>query len=416
VDAAVSALLAQTLTEAGAVKIALLNNGSVRETYERLGIARADLLQAGLLRNPVFSIDGKFFSVGPEIELGLAQSFVDLFFIPMRRRVAHAELLAQEAAVARDLVRLVYDVRRAFVTVHAAEAVVEIQAQALRRASSSRDLMLKLHAAGNALDTVRTIEETAAARAQLDQDAAAVRAQEARESLSVLLGLKGAAVGWTLAGALVEPPAASESAAAETQAEAVSLDLLESRARIDAALFKTGLMRREGRWPELDLGVVGKRESSDGAWGFGPQLTTALPVFDHGQARQLAAHATLRGQVAHHRQLTVEVRSAARRLASRLTALRERVRYLREVYLPLRERLVREGLQFFNAMQIGAFDVLRAKQQEMDARREQAETIRDTWLALLDLRELLAGSLNPARLGMLELPDEAEPPEAPKGH
>ncbi len=413
---AVSALLAQPLTEATAVKLALLNNGRVRESYERLGIARADLLQAGLLRNPVFTLDAKFFSAGPEIELGLAQSFVDLFFLPLRRRVAHAELLAEEAAVARNLVALVYDVRRAFVTVHAAQAIVAIQEQALRRASASRELMQRLHAAGNALDTVRTVEETGAARAQLDLDAAVARALDAREPLNVLLGLDGAAVGWTLAGAQAEPPAGPDPDDAPSRATGVSLDLLESRARIDAALCEAGLVRRQGLWPELDLGAVGKQEASDGAWGFGPQLSTTLPVFDHGQARVLAAHATLRGRVAHHRQLTVEVSSAARRLAARLTALRERERYLREVYLPLRERLVREGLQFFNAMQIGAFDVLHAKQQELDARREYAETIRDTWLALLDLRELLAGSLNPARLGPLELPEAAEHPAAPKGH
>ena len=37
------------VTEETAVKVALLRNASVRASYERLGVARADLLQAGLV-------------------------------------------------------------------------------------------------------------------------------------------------------------------------------------------------------------------------------------------------------------------------------------------------------------------------------------------------------------------------------
>jgi len=414
-DPLVDGLLARPLTQESAVRIALLNNRSVREIYERLGIARADLLQAGLLSNPVFTADTKFFTAGPEIEIGLARSFLDLFFIPLRKRVAQADLVAEEAAVSRDLVRLVYDVRRAFVVVHAADQLVTMRQEALLTAQASRDLMLKLHAAGNALDTRRTIEEVGAARTQLELDEATTLARDAREPLNVLLGLTGAAVGWTIEGGIGGPPADPAVANAESRARAASLDLLENCARIRSAMFKAGLVRKESGWPLLDLGVVAKRESG-GDWGAGPSIATALPIFDQGQARFLAANATLRQRVAHHVQLTVQVEAAARRLTARLLALRQRAEYLRDTYLPLRERLLQETLQFFNAMQIGAFDVLNAKQQEMDAKREYIETTRDAWLVLLDLQELLAGSLNPARLDPMPLPDEAEHPDAPKGH
>lgn len=414
-DPVVDGLLAHPLTQESAVRIALLNNRSVRETYERMGIARADLLQAGLLSNPVFTADAKFFSAGPEIELGLARSFIELFFVPLRKRVARADLLAEEAAVSRDLVRLVYDVRRAFVEVHTADELVAMRQEALRAAEASRDLMLKLHAAGNAHDTRRTVEEVSAARSRLALDAATASARDTREPLNVLLGLTGTALRWTVEGGVAGPPSEPSTADVEARAQAASLDLLENCARIQSAMFKAGLVRKEGAWPLLDLGVVGKREA-DGAWGFGPEISTALPIFDQGQARFLAASATLRQRAAHHVQLSVEVQAAARRLAARATALRLRAEYLRDTYLPLRERLVQETLQFFNAMQIGAFDVLHAKQLEMDAKREYIETSRDAWLVQFDLQELLAGSLNPVRLEAMPLPDEAHQPEAPQGH
>ena len=125
------------------------------------------------------------------------------------------------------------------------------------------------------------------------------------------------------------------------------------------------------------------------------------PDLRSGAARAAAARATLREQAARYAALAIEIRSAARVLRERSTALRDRAIYVRQVVLPLKSRLVRETLQNFNAMQIGAFDVLRTRQEEADAGREFVETLRDAWLARLDLAELLAGSLNRDRLGAM---------------
>jgi hypothetical protein len=49
-------------------------------------------------------------------------------------------------------------------------------------------------------------------------------------------------------------------------------------------------------------------------------------------------------------------------------------------------------VQYYNAMQIGAFEVLDAKQRETEARREHVEALEDAWLARIDLE-----SCSPAR-------------------
>ena len=51
----VNRMLAAPLTAQSAVRVALLNNPGLQATYARLGIAEADLVQAGRLRNPVLS-------------------------------------------------------------------------------------------------------------------------------------------------------------------------------------------------------------------------------------------------------------------------------------------------------------------------------------------------------------------------
>ncbi len=415
VDPAALALLSAPLTEDAAVKLALVNDPSVRAAYERLGIATADLIQAGLLSNPVFSANAKSFTRGgPEVELGLAQSFVDLFLRPLKRRVAAEDLRAAGASVERDLVCLAFDVRRAFVVARAADGLVVTRARVLESATTSSDLVRRLHEAGNVVDREVTLAEMVAARARLDLDAAKAAARDAREPLNVLLGLRGDAVRWTVAEGTPPDPAPTDARDVEARAVAASLDLAESAALVDSATAAAGLSSREAAWPRLDLGAVAKRESG-GAWGYGPEVVTSLPVFDVGQARCLAGRATIRERFARHARLTVEVESAARRFADRAKSLSDRAKTLADSVLPLESRYVEETRKNYEAMQVGAFEVLAARRHQADAEREHAEAVRDARLARLDLDEILAGCLDASRLDAAGLPREPERLPDPKG-
>lgn len=415
-EAAVSSLLAIPLSPDGAVKIALLNNATVREKFERLGIARADLVQAGLISNPVFSGHVKWFSsTPPEVELSLAQSFLDLFFIPLRRRVAAADLCATQAEIARELVALTYDVRRAFVSVQAAVVVVAVREEVVRSATTSRDLMKGLQEAGSVVDADLIAEELALSRAHLEVTAAHGAMRDAREPINVLLGFADGSR-WTIVSPLPDLPSRlPEVEGAESRAVAASLDLIENGARIQSAMVAAGLAGPEQAWSQRDLGVSATREPS-GAWGVGPGLSTSIPIFDLGQAKRMGANAVLRQRIEHQTALTVEVRSAARRFADRAAVLAERARYLRETYVPLWQRSVLEVVKNYNAMQIGAFQVLDAKQREVDARRESVEVQRDAWIAVLDLQQLLAGSLDRSRLELRSAPKATERSTSMKGH
>ena len=84
VDQEVRALLHDTLTVDGAVQVALLNNRTLQALYAELGVAQADLVQAGLLRNPVFDGAVRFLlSGGPaKVDLSAALDFLDIFYLP----------------------------------------------------------------------------------------------------------------------------------------------------------------------------------------------------------------------------------------------------------------------------------------------------------------------------------------------
>ncbi len=388
----VVAMLEEPLTEDSAVRIALLNNHDVHAAFERLGIARADLVQAGLLRNPIFEGDARLlFDGGTELELGLSQPFLDLFYRPLRERLAEHEFAAAKLLVTDDLVHLVFAVRRAFVHLRAAQQLALLHQQTLAATAAAHELAMALHTAGNTTDRALAAERLGETRARLDLAAAEQQALEAREPLQQLLGLWGPATAWTIVGDLADDPLAGlDTEHVEARAITASLDLAANRAGIDSLAQRAGLESWRGWLPDGALGLSALRERG-GDWGLGPRLALELPLFDRGAGRQTRAAARLRAGLHHHVQNAIEVRSAARLLCLRVVRLAEAVRFLRDVHLPQRAEVVRATLQHYNAMQIGAFDVLHEKQRQLADVREYVTTLRDAHQARLDLMELLAG-------------------------
>src|SRR5437762_7020575 len=93
---AIRALLRRNLSADAAVQIALLNNRELQATFEEIGIAQADLIEAGLLKNPIFAGDARFPNRSPsgtDIEMSIAQEFFDLLVAPLRKKVAATQLM-----------------------------------------------------------------------------------------------------------------------------------------------------------------------------------------------------------------------------------------------------------------------------------------------------------------------------------
>lgn len=392
IRAAVDELLRDGLTEENAVRIALLNNHDVRAGYERLGIAAAELVQAGLLRNPVFGGEALLgFGGGSEVTLGLAQPFVDLFWLPVQKRAAEHELQATVASLTRELVELTFAVRRELVRVRTAEQLVESQRRSLAAAQAAHELMQTLANAGNVVGAQLSSARLAEARARLDLADAERVAIEVREPLNTLLGLWGSSVVWHVAEDAAAPAVGHvEWDRVEARAIAASLALVENRARIDAAAQGVQI-QSWSRWlPDGVIAMSAQRDAS-GREALGPALAVELPVFDDGSAATDAAQSRVRLLMHRHAQIAIEVRSLARVLRERSDRIEARVRFAELEYLPAQNRLLHETMQNYNAMQIGAFDVIAQKLRQLEAVREALLASSDARLARLDLEELLAG-------------------------
>lgn len=392
---AVRDLLSDSLTAEETVQIALLNNQRLQAIYEDLGVAQADVVQAGLLHNPIFGGDVTFPVSGgaPDLALSVVTIFLDIFYIPLRKAVAESAFETAKLRVAGAALDLAGRARAAYYRAQADAQVMEMLQQVVLATEATYEAAQRLHTAGNVRDLDLHNEQALYEQARLDLALAEAAMLESRERLNTLMGLWGADTEWIITHRLPEIPEQPMNLAdLEKQAVAASLDLAVAQQEIETFGRVLGLTKATALVPDLELGANAEREEGD--WEIGPAGALPIPLFDQGQARIATAQAELRRRQAHYLALAVEIRSAARAARQRLLTARRVARHYRDVVLPLRTRITEESQLNYNAMQIGIFQLLTAKRQEIQAGRNYLAALHAYWLARTDLDVLLQGRMS----------------------
>lgn len=391
VEQRVKDLLQQPLTDDTAVQIALLNNRNLQATYEDLGIAQADLVQAGLLKNPVLSVERRF--SGKALEVDVVQEFVDLLFLPLRRRVAGTAFEAASLRVTQAVLDLAADARAAFYMLQGAEQLVEMRRAVLESAEVSAELAQRMYAAGNLTNLDWRMEQRLARQTRLDLATAEEEVIQHRERLNTLMGLWGVDAIWTVAARLPELPEV-EITGPGLQSIAVSqrLDLAAARQDIVTAAESLGLTRAL-RFVSSVEGAAHYEREPEGGYSVGPSVHVALPIFDWGQAAVPRERALMRQKEQRYIALAVEIRSQVRAAYSRMRSARDRAEFYRQTVLPLQVEILKQAQLHYNAMQLGPLHLFQLKQAEIEAGREYIEALRDFWIARAELEQALGGRI-----------------------
>jgi cobalt-zinc-cadmium efflux system outer membrane protein len=412
VDDAVASMLAAELSADQAVQIALLNNRGLQATYEDLGVAQADVVQAGLLRNPVFELTVRWPDESPHsanVELAVVQDFLDVFFIPARKRVAATQFEAAQRRVAHEALQLAAEVREAFYDLQAAQQARDVLRDSVTATEAAAEAARRLRAAGNITELALAEHEATDAQARLELMSAEAGATVARERLGRLMGVSGSSSPWTVAPRLPELPA-TEPATDEVETLAIEqrLDVQAARRKADA-LARTARLSNATRYlSEAEIGADAERES-DGVWLVGPTVSAPIPLFDQGQASLARARAQARQ--ARQRQLAAQndARAEVRTAVAQLSAARARVEHFTRVVLPLRARVVEQAQLQYNGMLIGVFELLETKRAEIEAQRESVDALRAYWVARSELERAAGGRLPLAAARPAARPQADEP-------
>lgn len=409
VAARVAELLMNGLDRRRAVEVALVNNPSLQATYEELGVSQADMVQAGLLSNPTlggsagFPLDGEGGRV--EYEASITQNFLDLFILPLRKRVAREQFTADTLRVAHEALEVAAEVGKAIAELQAQTQVAELAHTALQAARVAAELAERQHRAGNITDLALSTEQAGYQQAQLDAAREDLELLERREDVNRLLGLWGPQTHWELAEKLPELP--PEDAPLEhLEAAAIRQRLDVDAARKQALLMANAvsLARTSRLFGVIEVGVH-VHQDPDGPRLFGPTLSLELPIFDRRQALIARLEALRRQADRRLAALSIEARSAVRIARVRLLSARKVVEHYRDVLLPTRQAVVDHASLQYNGMQIGLYELLAAKKEQIDARHGYVSAVRDYWVARAELERVTGG-----RIGMPVSPPHPEQP------
>ncbi len=422
--AAVRNLLSRELTPSSAVQIALLNNRELQAAYADVGIAQANLVQAGLLKNPVF--DGAvtwFTDAGgtPNLAFGVAWSFIDLLKRPRRKAVARSALEEAKLSVARRVIIHAADTHAAFVDYVAAVQEVDLDKGVLASARAGVEAAAALREAGNITALQFEQNQSFLTSTKLQLARAESRADEARETLNVLMGLTGRQTRWSaprkLPDTMQAMPAPRD---VERRALRVSLEVAMGIQKLTTLGRQFRLVRKESLLRDVETGAEYEREieverdeetgakqkTRREAWG--PIFEIEIPIFDRGQARK--AGVLLQIQQAENElwALAVKVRSEARLSRARVLTARKTVTYYKQAVLPQSERILLGTQRDYNAMQEGIFQLIAARRQQIISGQEFIQAQRAYWTAYVRFQQLMSGSLpNGADAGAMEVASAA---------
>ena len=358
------------LTIDAAVGIALWNNTEFQAALASLGVARADLIDAGLLKNPILSL---LFPWGPKQLEFTASWAVDAAW-QRPKRIADAKLTAEAVAeqVVSSGVRLVADVRLAFLDALTAERRVALASEQSEIAAQATRLAEGRLRAGDISQFDARLAQAEAVRFE----AARLTRVSARElayvRLRALVGQDQAAPPLRLIAPAGPPATCAPAPELFRQALAARPDVRAAELQIEAAGARAGLER--ARIVSFMVSLDANAKGSEG-FELGPGLSVELPVLSQNQGRRARAAAEL--EQASRRYLAVRAAVAAEVGAAivGLTEAESVARLLSDEVTASISAAKLQAERLFAAGEISLLDLLATRQRliDVEATRVDAE-------------------------------------------
>lgn len=395
VHCAVQGLFQQPLTIDSAVQIALLNNPEIQAIFEEIGIAQADLVEAGLFQNPVFDAYIRFpdhHSLQLNTALSVTQSFLDIFLIPLRKKIAAVELEQSYLQVAHAVLKLSFDVQETFYNLQTEQTKQNLLISLTEATEAANQLAVAQREQGN----INDLELQSRMNEYLESKIAIAQSQveliRLRERMNRLLGLSSSEVCWQITDDLPELPEEEIPAEClESVALSQRLDLEVARWEVEKIARMLGL-KQWWAYTNIAAGISTEHEA-EGFQETGPAFAGAIPIFNYGQADRARLYSMYRQSQERQKALEIEVLSEVRSARDQLFVNRNLVVTYQKELLPLQTQIVSMSQRFYNTMALSVYKLLDAKRQELQMEINYKHNLRNYWISRVELDRALGGSL-----------------------
>ena len=394
IDERVKALLAQRMDVEKAVQIALFNNKSLQASYYQLGISEADVVQAGRLPNPKFSMlytrnDGDY-----KIEQILTFNIFSLLTMPKMQEIERQRFEQIKKTTAFEVLRLAIYTRIAYFNAVAATEQVRYSEQVKESAEASAEFARRMLKAGNFNKLQQVREQSFYADAALDYGKANNKQVSAYEALSRLLGVSVDQL--NLEERLPDlPKSITELQPFEKAAFEQRLDLQAIRFETDALAKQLGLTKTTRFLNLLEIGPARVLEGRRGEpYKKGVELSFELPIFDWGTARVARAESIYMQSVNRAAQLAINAQSEIREAYNTYRTNYDVTKHIRDEIVPLRKKILQENQLRYNGMLISPFELFGDARAQVTSVKSYIESLREFWVADSTLQMTLIGGDN----------------------
>ncbi|MDQ6824942.1 MAG: TolC family protein [Candidatus Eremiobacteraeota bacterium] len=390
--AAAREILSRSLSVDDAVQLALLNNAGLKASFADLGIAEADLVQAGRVSNPRFVYSNRRSSDITTIDRTILFNVMSLLVMPLSQKIAGRQLETAQLEVASDVLELVGTTRRAYFSAVAAQESVKYFEQVSLAAEAGAELAAKMAAVGNFNKREQMREQVFYADASAQLAKARLTAAVARERLARLLGLSGQDVRFPLPERLPDLPGAPlELVDAERTALERRLDIQLAKLSTEATAANLGLTKATRFVNVLELGYTNESSTGERRQN-GYEIDIELPLFDWGDAKLARTEATYMRSLHRTAALAVSAQSEVREAYQTYRTSYDLARHYRDEIVPLRKRIADENVLRYNGMLISVFELLADAREQIASVNAAIEALRAFWIADTDLQLALNGT------------------------
>lgn len=394
--ARVDELLAKRLSVDDAVQVALFNNRGLQAAFFDLGISEADLVQAGRLSNPHFSMLRASRAENGvreyKIEQALTFNLFALITMPLAVEVERRNFEQTQRIAAMEVARLASETRKAYFTAIAAEETVRYMRKVKQAADAGAELARQMAIVGNVSKLRQAREQGFYADAVLNLARAEQADKVARERLARLLGVSTTTV-FLLPDRLPDlPKVADELPSIEQTALDRRLDLQAIRLETEALAKNLGLSRATRFINVLEIGPARVMEGPKGSgYKKGYEISFELPIFDWGGAKVAKAESIYMQAVERAAEAVINARSEVREAFNAYRTTYDISMHYRDEIVPLSKRIADENLLRYNGMLIGVFELLADARTQIASVNSYIESLRDFWIAQSDLEMALIG-------------------------
>ena len=387
--------VSEELTADSAIQIALLNNPKIQAFFEEIGIARADLVEAGLLSNPVFEIEIRYPHIKglkTNIEYLLTTSLLDVFLIPLRTQLATAEFEQTKLKVSNEILNLAFDVREAYYELIAERQKIKYIQSVVELASVTSEISSKQITIGNVNILEFQLAQSRFLEAEIELSQSQAEVIRLSEKLNRLLGFECDTC-------LILPEILPEELDYQGF-DLCTLELIALEERLDLEVARFELIRLSRMlglkdwwtFTNLRAGLAGERDP-DGTNLIGPGFSGELPIFNYGQAARMRLFAKLRQAQDSLAELEIQARSEVREAHKLLMSYLRIINDYRERLLPMQGKISASSEELYNVMGLGVDKLLENKRLEIVAVKNYTEVVKKYLISRVELDRALGGYL-----------------------